>query len=261
MDTTFNPLEDLFFEDEGVDINNSVFEDSPYGMPNPQAMPKFLGELHSFSDKETAALRIEALFEQMPTLHGMLYDILAMCETPVPSDALMEHVAELKQSHHCIYDPSTLLDLLERAGAIQKTDADGVPLAAIEQEPLRVEIDGVAYWEVAPAPEVYWANTADGALKLNTYKPLELIQACIDEDPRYEEIYRTVLELCSREGGVSLSALADVVDDEPVLQNPKRFATFFVDKLERAGAVQWNGSWTIAQPGIDYLANLEVKEG
>ena len=229
-------------------------------MPNHRNMPAFVKDLRSFSDMDTAELRIAALFDQMPTLHAMLYDILSASATPIASDELLSLVDELKSHHHCIYDASTLLNLLERASAIQKTDAEGVPLSDIEQEPLQVEIDGELYWEVAPAPDVYWLNTEDGQAKLDAYKPIELIQACVDEDPRYEEIYRTVLELCDREGGVTLAEVGDVIDDEPVLQNPKRFATFFIDKLERAGAVRWNGRWVIAQPGADYLVMLTEKE-
>lgn len=57
-------------------------------------------------------------------------------------------------------------------------------------------------------------------------------------------------------GGESLKALGDVIDDEPVLQSPKRYAMYFIDKLEHAGAVEWRGSWTITDAGREYLASL-----
>ncbi|NHM13232.1 hypothetical protein [Xiamenia xianingshaonis] len=258
----FDPLDSLFFEDEqDDDVVESVFEEGPYNLPNPEAYPTFLGELNSFANAETAEARIEALFNQMPTLHAMLYSMLEACTSPVAVADLEAQVGELKQHHHCIYDPSTLADLLERASAIRKTDAEGTPLDEVEQEPLRVEEDGVEYWAVAPAPDVHWMLTDDGRAKLDRYHPLELIRACVAEDARYPEIYHTVLRLCARDGGSTLAVIGDAVDDEPVLQSPKRFATYFVDKLERAGAISWNGHWCATSAGIEYLEGIEEAEG
>ena len=50
-----------------------------------------------------------------------------------------------------------------------------------------------------------------------------------------------------------LFVLVDVVDDEPALQNPKRYAMYFIDKLEHAGAVEWTGQWSATEHGRAYL--------
>lgn len=47
----------------------------------------------------------------------------------------------MKRHHHSVYEPLTLCNLLERAGAIAQTDENGTPLAEVEQEPLRVEVE------------------------------------------------------------------------------------------------------------------------
>ena len=253
----FNPLEAFAFDDEeDPDAAPSVLAEGPFNMPDPAAVPPFQRELVSFANGETAQARIEALFAQMPTFHKMLFAILKDCEKPIATADLEAHVEEMKRHHHSVYDPLTFADLLARAGAIEQTDETGTPLAEVEQEPLRVEVDGAEFWRVAPAPAVYWHLTADGAAQLDTYRPLEMTARLYEEDPRYAEVFTTCLELCARGNGASLREIGDVVDDEPVLQSPKRYAMYFIDKLEHAGAVEWTGQWSATEHGRAYLDSL-----
>lgn len=254
----FNPLEAFAFDDaeNDEDALPSVLAEGPFNMPDPEAIPQFQRELVAFDNGETAQMRIEALFAQMPTLHKMLFAILDQCSAPIPTADLETAIEEMKRHHHSVYEPLTLCSLLERAGAIAQTDADGVPLTEAEQEPLRVEIDGVEFWHVAPAPAVYWSLTEEGAAQLDTYRPMEMIARCYEAEPQYADIFTTCLKLCSRDGGTSLRAIGDIVDDEPVLQSPKRYAMYFIDKLEHAGAVEWTGQWSLTAHGREYLTTL-----
>lgn len=251
----FNPLEAFDFQDDNEE--GGVLAEGPFSFPNPEAVPAFQKELVSFANGDTATERIEALFDQMPTLQHMLFGMLDACAAPLLNDELVARVEEMKAHHHTVYAPLTLASLLERAGALMQTDAEGIPLTEVEQEPLQVEVDGVAFWRVAPAPTVYWSLTEEGAAKLDSYRPLERIAACFAEEPRYAPIFTTCLEMTAQAGGVSLRALGDVVDDEPVLQSPKRFAMYFIDKLEHAGAVEWTGQWSITEHGRAYLKELK----
>lgn len=254
----FNPLEAFAFDDaeNDEDALPSVLAEGPFNMPDPEAIPQFQRELVAFDNGETAQMRIEALFAQMPTLHKMLFAILDRCSAPIPTADLETAIEEMKRHHHSVYEPLTLCSLLERAGAIAQTDADGVPLTEAEQEPLRVEIDGVEFWHVAPVPAVYWSLTEEGAAQLDTYRPMEMIARCYEAEPQYADIFTTCLKLCSRDGGTSLRAIGDIVDDEPVLQSPKRYAMYFIDKLEHAGAVEWTGQWSLTAHGREYLTTL-----
>lgn len=253
MTIDFNPLEEFAFDDEGRD----VLAEGPYSMPDPSAVPQFQRELVSFENHDTADERIEALFGQMPTMNRLLFSILARCTEPVASDELADHIQEASRHHHSVYAPLTLCGLLERAGAIVQTDGGGTPLRCLEQEPLRVVLEGVEFWRPAPAPEVFWSLTEEGRAHLDSYRPLELIARCFAEEPRYTDVLATCLRLCAQDGGASLRSIGDVVDDEPVLQNPKRYAMYFIDKLEHAAAVEWKGQWIITDAGRQYLESLE----
>lgn len=253
----FDPLADFSFEQDAEDVNLGILGDGPYSFPDPNAVPQYQKELVSFDKSDSAEERIAALFSQMPTMQRTLYAILAACTAPVPTDALQSRIEELTEHHHSVYGPLTLCDLLERAGAIAQTDEEGRVLKDMEREPLRVEVDGVEYWRVAPAPEVYWCITDEGRAWLDDYKPLELIAQLFVNEPQYAGVFTTCLTMCAREGGASLREIGDVVDDEPVLQDPKRYAMYFIDKLEHADAVAWTGKWSATDAGRSYLKSLE----
>ncbi len=255
----FDPLEDFSF-DEDIDDDDSVLSEGPFGMPNPNATPNAQGKSESFADKDTPQERIEALFNQMPTLHKVLFGILERCLSPIATEELEEAINELKKHHHSVYAPSTFCSLLERASALEKVNEEGCPIEELEQEPDRIEIDGVEYWVVAQAPQVFWQITDPGRTQFETYQPLNAIQACYDAEPQYAEIFTTTLTLCAQEGGASVKDVGDAVEDEPVLQNPRRYAMYFIDKLERAGALDWVGYWTTSEYGRQYLDLLRKNE-
>ena len=137
----FDPLQAFAFDDDtdADDEAPSVLAEGPFNMPNPEAAPQFQRDLVAFDNGETAEERIDALFAQMPTFHKMLFTIMGTCASPLPTADLEEVIAEMKRHHRSVYEPLTLCNLLERAGAIAQTDENGTPLAEVEQEPLRVE--------------------------------------------------------------------------------------------------------------------------
>ena len=253
----FNPLEEFGF-DEGVesgDVVESVLAEGPFGLPNPDAVPQFQRQLSSFSDGETAEERTKALFDQMPTLQKMLLDILVLCKEPIATQDAEDRIEEMRRNHRTIYSATTLLDLLERAGAIAKTDAQGASLSETEQEPLKIEVGGACYWHAAPAPLVHWLVTDAGLAQVESYKPLDRISECYKAEPQYAEVFDACLNACAREGGALIKQIDDIIGDEPILQKPRRYAMYFIDKLERAGAVEWGKTWEITQFGREYLAS------
>ncbi len=106
----FDPLKEMSFDcDDSTDhedVTESVFEDGPFNLPNPNVdSASFKGESVSFANGETAQERIAALFDQMSTQQRMLLRILEMCESPLLSDERDERVVQLKAHHHSVVDP------------------------------------------------------------------------------------------------------------------------------------------------------------
>ncbi len=251
----FDPLEDYSFEDDIDDegIVAGTLDDGPYSMPQAENAPQF--KLVAFDNAETAEERIATLFERMMSHQKVLMSILELCQQPTSGDEVSEAIAKLQKYHHSVYTPLTFCNLLERAGALIKTDGEGVSLEDLEQEPMRVTQDGTEYWAVAPSPEIFWAASDEGRSYYEAYKPLEQIRHVYDAEPQYAEILTTVLNMCSAEGGVQVKAIGDMVDDDPAVQKPRRYAMYFIDKLERAGALDWQGAWVTTDAGRAYLSS------
>ncbi|WP_350454700.1 hypothetical protein [Slackia heliotrinireducens] len=254
----FNPLEDFAFDDidDDDDIVSGILDDGPYSIPNADNKPKFKSV--SFDNAETPEERIETLFNQMPTQDDLLLGILDASQTPIFTDDLEQKVEELKQHHHSVYSPMSYCRLLERAGAIEQTNNEGLPLKEVEVEPDKVVVEGVEYWKVAAAPDVYWTATPAGLAHFQAYQPMELLRQMVQDEPQYEEIFRMVLSATAADGGESVKNIDDLVSDDPILQSPRRYAMYFIDKLERAGGIQWRGSWVATQAGKDFLAELNA---
>ena len=260
LSADFNPLESLDFDDDidDEDFVPGMLDDGPYGQPEAKNARKFA--LVAFDNAEDVKERIDTLFAQMPTLERMLIDILERCRNPIASAELDAQVAELQRYHHSIYSPLTLCGLLERAGAIYKSDEEGNSLENLVQEPLKVEIEGVEFWRVAPAPAVFWAISPEGRERYEAYKPAEMIKEVFAAEPHYKRFFLTALKLCAQPGGVTVKVVDDVLVDEPELQKPRRYAMYFIDKLEKAGALQWGDTWKATDAGREFLANLAAEE-
>lgn len=251
----FNPLEDFAFdEDEDMDEDGIVpgmLDEGPYGLPNVQNTRKFA--LTAFDNAESATERIDALFNQMPTLDRMLVKILGLGLEPIPSNEMNSRVAALQKNHHAIYSPLTMCNLLERAGALIQCDENGTSLEDFEQEPLRVTEDGIDYWRVAPAPAVYWTVTPEGRERYNAYNPAQMIADVFEAEPEYRKFFLTTLNVCAQPGGANMKVVDDLISDAPELQKPRRYAMYFIDKLEKAGALEWGDTWQITEAGRAYL--------
>lgn len=251
----FDPLQGFSFDDELDDsLEPGTLDDGPYGLPVSANAPKFSSD--AFDISEDAGTRISTLFDRMVPHTRVLMAILETTQQPASAETLYEEVAQLQQHHHSVYAPATFCDLLSRAGAISQTNEEGVPLKDIEREPEVVTVDGEDYWTVAPPPELFWTLTDEGRAYFDAYQPLEQIRTLIANEPHYAHLFHHVLEQTAAEGGATVGQLDEFVLADPVTKSPKRYAMYFVDKLERAGAVDWEGSWVITKAGRDYLAEV-----
>lgn len=248
----FDPLQDFAFDDDpDGPTEPGTLDDGPYGLPVGANAPKLSSD--AFDKSDDASERIATLFERMVPHARVLMAVLGLAQEPVSPDAVNTEITELQKHHHSVYAPSTFCDLLDRAGAICQTNDKGVPLKDIEREPNVVTVDGEDFWMVAPPPEVFWTITNEGRAYFDAYQPLEQIRNLLTDEPHYAHLYRHVLHQASADGGATVGQLDSFVLADEASQNPKRYATYFVDKLERAGAVDWQGTWVITAAGRDYL--------
>ena len=118
-------------------------------------------------------------------------------------------------------------------------------------------VDGVEYLEPDTPPAAFWHTTEAGTLCVEQDDPAGRIQQTLDEELLYLPIYRQVLELCARPEGASAREMAKLIDSDPLLKSPRYYSSRFVERLNVAGALQWEGkAWRTTDAGLEALATL-----
>jgi hypothetical protein len=122
--------------------------------------------------------------------------------------------------------------------------------------PARVTIDDVEYYEGSKPLSHFWASTKAGVAYAEQDQPLERLQGLFAEQPVYAPVYKRILLLAAEEQGVSSEELRACIDPHPLAREPRRFAAYFVDRLEKADALTWSTTWKISETGRQGLALL-----
>ena len=168
----------------------------------------------------------------------------------------------------CIYGADVLCAHLVEAGALERIEP--------KQDDVRVvEVDGVQYLEPAGRVEEPTAGGEEGesgaaAVRLKTTRAglafldreqdMGRFQEILDEDAGLDNIYRMLLDCCSNKGGASAKELGDAVDDQPELQEPRLYASYFYEKMAERDLIEWTGkAWGITEFGRRAVRYLDSR--
>lgn len=201
--------------------------------------------------------RIRELFNNMNPHRRVLYGVLRALREPVGNDQVGSVIDALRAHKFSVYSTSNICTMLETAGAVRRVLEDGTPYEDFKPEPKIVVEDGVEYWQAVPAPMPYWQITEAGQAQLDSYHPIEKLEATFAEEAEYLTLYKRVLTLCAADEGVSMKQMSAAVDSDPLVATEPRnyFVQHFVEALERGEAVAWNGkAWKITEVGRQALA-------
>ena len=200
--------------------------------------------------------RIHELFSNMNPHRRVLYGVLRALREPVGNDQVGSVIDALRAHKFSVYSTSNICTMLETAGAVRRVLEDGTPYEDFKPEPKIVVEDGVEYWQAVPAPMPYWQITEAGQAQLDSYHPIEKLEATFAEEAEYLTLYKRVLTLCTADEGVSMKQMSAAVDSDPLVATEPRnyFVQHFVEALERGEAVAWNGkAWKITEVGRQAL--------
>lgn len=256
-DSGYDALAD--FDDGGEEYDESSGQGGPI-LQNQTSMyyaPK--------QDDLTPEQKIDELFERLAPRRRVLLGILEYVKTPQRADALKQKVEELQTYDASVYDGYDFSRLLHRAEAISKVAEDGSEYDEnAEQEPDIVEVDGEQFYKPTDGKQVFWLITEAGQAYLDKDDPYGRLSDLLGKEPEYLHIYKDVLEFCGS-AGRSAEELKTRIEADPVTKKPHRFSTYFVKRLEDAGALIWRGAWHITevgQKGLDSLfGNVVVADG
>lgn len=201
---------------------------------------------------EDAAERTRQLLEDMPGRRRAVVTLLAYLREAHTPEEVRAEIARIQAHDASAYSAGSYCMLLEEAGAIERLTIDGAMWPDARQSPEVVEEDGGRFYKPGPKLAFMWKATQAGARVLRENEPDVLISALMETDGKYREIYARIMRMCMQQG-CPISVLNDAVDLDPLVQEPPLKASHFVERLEKAGALAWDGLWTATDAGIDWL--------
>lgn len=227
--------------------------------PDPDRVPKMPAVDQATPEyaARPAEERIRELFNNMNPHRRVLYGVLRALHDPISNDEVGGVVDALRAHKFSVYSTSNICTMLETAGAVRRVLEDGTPYDQFQPEPKIVVEEGVEYWQAVPAPTPFWQITEEGQAQLDSYHPIEKLEATFADEAEYLTLYKRVLTMCASDAGVTMKQMSAAVDSDPLVATEPRnyFVQHFVEALERGEAVAWNGTaWKITEVGRQALA-------
>ena len=210
--------------------------------------------------EESIARVVECLFNH-PRHRELLYKALVHCQTERTEHAAEEFLARQPEAAQALQTPYTLLRNLAAAGGVTVIahDAQGLALDETRCEQLRAEgLDDDALADLVAERRVL--TTPAGCAACELLAPEHRTLAAIYKVPERRATFVRLLDFCR-----TPRKLADInqrLADDPALAPSQRtagqklHACYFIDRLEEAGGLVWDGSWVTTDAGKRALASI-----
>ena len=249
----YDPLADEEFEEQ--ETENSLeaigYVGDPWELAPKSVVPP--------APKKTPCEKINDLFANMIPFKRYLLSILEFCINPRDFVELDDFVTELQSKRRTIYSTVDFCIMLENVEALSMVTEEGDLYDAAQVEPVEVERDGQVYIEASNPPPVFWKITEAGLQTLEEDNPIKALQEVFKKEAKYKSVFLQILEICDQDVDVSINELKDTVDKNPVLEFPHKTTLFFLDYLDRNGAVIWDRAWKTTTVGKQALELLRAE--
>jgi hypothetical protein len=168
---------------------------------------------------ELAVLGIHQRIAKEPAYQAVLYTILSYCKEPKAIVALEAEVLALPEMKVPLQTTQVLVSWLVACGGMKEI---------VRQE----------------EPSL-WATTKEGIRAFEEEASEDKLEALFVSESAYKAIYLRVLNFCKE--AKSRMEIETHLENQPLLENPKIYANYFIETLERAGGLFWNGAWKTTQ--------------
>lgn len=194
------------------------------------------------------------LVERNPHLKKPVAMLLGMAIENAPCDRrAIEAQAAQSWDDSFNVSPESVMDSLMRAGALTQQ-------TMVDDELYNGTLEDIQFDESIPLEakaEVLVNVTDEGRELAHSIDPRFMIDSLLEERPGYRAIFARMVARCASDEGASRMELEDAVeqDGHPTSPDGKRvYPQYFIDALETAGAIEWNGSWHATEAGRSALA-------
>lgn len=290
IDDDFDPLEDIAFDADSQD--DDARPDTDYQIPIPDADKSVLPEKRELGPSERIAKLMKGMPGQGPRLLRAIElsreeidarDLAFALDSDFPREvgvygsnqivrlleeagALSVHIeqadfersesegADSRKNTACACKGDTVKD--ESGNAFEKAAEQVDACVGADRIDDADAFESCPVYRV-PAPEaVCWCKaTPEGLAALEARGGMSAVRAALLEEPRYLPLFKRIFDMASSEGGASMKELDAAVNADPLCAEPRRFCGYFLGKLERLGAVRFEGSWVITPLGRETLAS------
>ena len=181
------------------------------------------------------------LVEHNPMLKKPVACVLALfAEIETLDRATVEYQAGEAWSESYSQAPATVIEILVRNGAL-------VEQLTVDGQPYDGTLEDIQRDESIPLE-------ADVAASID---PDFTMRQLLAARPHYREVFARVLNVCAADAGATRQAVEEAVEAQGNVMSPegKRvYPQFFMDALETAGGIEWDGAWRTTDAGRRAIA-------
>jgi hypothetical protein len=188
--------------------------------------------------------KISTLMKNMGAYRHILVEILGFCEKPRSAEEIDVLLEPLLKHRKSVYTPIGFRDMLKKAGGLEYIVADPEDDEAISSPG--------SFLVVKEKPDGVWLTTPHAHQYLEEQTPQPALTQLLEDEPDLMPLFLRILEFCAEQGRTA-SELASLVDDDPLVQNPRRMSGYFVAGLEDTKALSWEGVWATTALGLAAL--------
>lgn len=198
------------------------------------------------------------LIEHNPAFKHPAMTLLGICsEGTASSRQQLEDIATASWQPAWRQSPASMTDILVRNHALsEELTVEGEPYAGtLEDLQLDMSVPEDAAWESRIE------LTETGRQILADYTPSATITALYASKPNYAEIFDAAVRACTADAGCSRKELEDAIlafpqlQPDPETKQTRVYPQYFIDALETAGAIAWDGAWKATPEGRNALAS------
>lgn len=208
--------------------------------------------------REECRERLENIFKRHAAHREIFYQILVFCQEMRLLPNIEEGIATYPEFKHAAQSPYHFIRTLEEAGGLTRIELDEK-----EDEVTPERKEGLGEDAIDELVHDYGFETTDaGRETVKAHDPVRRILELLDDLPARKDTYIELMDFCKEspraytEVGRFLEG-HDALKHVDVASGQVLQPSVFLDKLESAHAIVWDGGWILTEEGRGYLVALE----
>lgn len=182
-------------------------------------------ETSELQDLEGTTAKILQRISVEPADKIALCKVLVFCESARSYSEIWNEVQSYPEMKVSLQTPQTLLKWLVEAGGIEQMAVEG--------------------------SEPKWQTTLAGRNVVRIENPANRLDQLLTKDPVYRDVFAQVLQSCLVPR--TRSEIESMLSRNALLESPKIYPSYFIETLEQAGGLAWDGNWRTTQAGREIV--------